>query len=177
MLVDPWERRRFARALRARGLEPVRASEHADRFLVGNAADHDGSGYLAAYSSDVFEHIDPGSLERLVERMPGWLAPGGLALIRPAIWTALRGGHLTQRAQEPWEHLRKRRWTANTYLNKFRKDDYRELFRRHFEIVAEVDPPTVVARLLTPQVREELADYSDDELINGYTLFVLRPRS
>ena len=54
-------------------------------------------------SEDVFEHIRLSSLERLVPRMAAWLAPHGIALIRPNVFTGITGGHLVE-----WSRTRSR---------------------------------------------------------------------
>ncbi len=58
------------------------------------------------------------------------------ALIRPNVFTGITGGHLVEwnraairepparRRSEPWEHLRGRRWRANTYLNEMTLAQY-----------------------------------------------------
>ncbi|SRR5713101_4399963 len=79
---------------------------------------------------------------------------------------------------EPWEHLRKKRFRANVYLNELIRADYRRLFSEHFEIVDEkVTKPNLGREFLSPEVAEELKDYGDDELFSNGVLFVLRPKS
>lgn len=137
----------------------------------------------------MFEHIGRDSLEELVQRMAAWLRPGGLALIRPNIFTGIVGGHLLEwsrasigerdrrRRSEPWEHLRKRRLTANTYLNEMTRAQYRVLFERSFEILEEqVAQPDLGRDYLDESARADLASWADEELFSNQTLFVLRRR-
>jgi hypothetical protein len=159
-------------------------------LLVGDAASYDfGSERVdLVYSEDVFEHIPIADLERFIARLAAQLAPTGLALITPNIFTGITGGHLTEwywdaegndppRQSEPWEHLRKKRFKANSYLNGLTRKDYRELFRRHFEILEEnVLMPELGRHRLTPEIRAELAKWDEEELLSNSVQFVLRPK-
>lgn len=188
LLFDRQERAWFRESLHRRGLEPP--VPQASRFLVADAADCQPPGtFDLIYSFAVFEHIKRPSLERLVRRMPGWLAPDGLALIVPDIYTGLHGAHLLEwnadtfdlpirRRSEPWEHLRQRRFTANTTLNEMSRAEYHELFSAHFEILEVIDPPRGRAsEFLTPEIRAELRDYTEQDLLDENPLFVLRRRA
>lgn len=187
-LFDRGERRALHSAMRDRGLEP---RLDAQRLIVGDAGDVE----LAAESldlitsEDVFEHIDAATVRRLVPRMAGWLKPGGLALLRPNVFTGIVGGHLLEwsrasmarppetRRSEPWEHLRRRRFEPNTYLNELTRADYREIFGASFEILEErVAQPDLGREHYDERARAELADWPEEELFSNQTLFVLRPR-
>jgi SAM-dependent methyltransferase len=184
---DRGEERALHAAIRARRLEPRLDPE---RLSVGDAGDVDlpaGSVDLV-FSEDVFEHIERGTLERLVPKVARWLRPGGLALIRPNIFTGIVGGHLLEwsraamrnpsssRKSAPWEHLRAQRFEPNTYLNKLTRADYRELLWGSFEIVEErVAHPDLGREHLDEATRAELTDWPDEELFSNQTLFVLRP--
>jgi hypothetical protein len=185
-----FDRRRdaaFTRLLRDRGLSagPI----DADRLLVGDAAECNPPGpFDLIYSSVVFEHIERPTLSRLVARMPEWLTQDGIALIVPDVFTGLHGGHLYEwdgqtlgqnvhRRSEPWEHLRKRRYTANTTLNEMTRDEYAQLFARSFEILDIIDPPRgAEQQFLTADIRQELSMYSEADLLDENPLFVLRAR-
>jgi SAM-dependent methyltransferase len=187
-LFDRRERRAFHDELRRRGL-----AERVDpeAFLVSDAADLDlpDDSLDLIVSEDVFEHVATGSLGRLVPAMARWLRPGGLALIRPNVFTGITGGHLVEwyrssferpglvRRSEPWEHLRRRRFIANTHLNELTRSDYRSLFSTAFEILEErVRLPDLGREHLTPEVAADLSDWSEEELFSNQVLFVLRPQ-
>lgn len=186
-LFDRRERSAFTRALARRGLEPA---FHRPRFHVADAAAFTPSrSYDLIVSEDVFEHIAPASLSVLVPRMASWLAPGGIALIRPNVFTGITGGHaldwtrhsLTEpgrdRTVQPWDHLRSRRHRPNTYLNEFTRADYRQLFSTAFEILEEeVTLPDLGREFLTGAVAEELAAWPDEELFSNQVRMVLRAR-
>lgn len=188
-LFDRPERRAFQASLVARGLRPVIEPE---RFLVGDAAalDLPAGSIDLIYSEDVFEHISRASLERLVPKMARWLDQGGLALIRPNIFTGITGGHelewnrrsfrtgRSKRLGEPWAHLTTEQHRVNTHLNRLSRAAYRELFERHFNIEEErVKLPDLGRQFLTAQLREQLAGYSDDELFSNQVLFILTKSS
>jgi hypothetical protein len=160
-------------------------------LLVGDAATFDfgPEPYDLVYSQDAFEHIPREGIQKIMARLATRLAPNGLALITPNIFTGITGGHLPEwywdsednqspRRSEPWEHLRKKRFQANTWLNRLARRDYRELFSHHFEIVEEtVQEPNLGCHRLTPEIRAELAQWDDEELFSNTVQFALRPRS
>jgi Methyltransferase domain len=192
---DRGEQGELARALRSRGL--ARRLDAA-RLTIGDAADLElppGS-FDLVFSEDVFEHMPRPTLEQVSARIAEWLSPRGIALIRPNVFTGITGGHLigwsrrslrlprAERAifatadAEPWEHLRRRRLGANTYLNELTRGDYRDLFRRHFDILEErVTDPDLGREFLDAAARAELSEWPDEELFSNQTLFVLRPRA
>jgi hypothetical protein len=187
-LFDRRERRALERLMRDRGCE---LKIEPQRLIVADAA-----GLSIAeqsldfiYSEDVFEHIPADALSVLTAKMARWLKPSGLALIRPNVFTGIVGGHLAEwfpqvvddrsrrRRSEPWEHLRRRRFRPNTYLNELSRADYRELFAKEFEILEErVRDPNLGRAYLTDETAAELAPWSQEELFSNQTLFILRPR-
>lgn len=187
-LFDRGEQRRLDRGLRRRGLARRLDPE---RLIVADAGELElaPASLDLIFSEDVFEHMERPTLERVVARMASWLKPGGLALVRPNVFTGITGGHLidwsrralrlpaAERASEPWDHLRGRRVAPNTYLNELTRADYRTLFGRHFEILEErVAQPDLGREYLDARVRAELRDWPEEELFSNQTLFVLRPR-
>ena len=191
-LFDWHERRCLRKALHKRGyrliIDPKRfyaqnvASDQFSRHVENNSLD-------LVVSEDVFEHIDRPTLEKLAPAMARWLKPDGLALIRPCIYTGITGGHLVEwyphlinqkmhRQSEPWEHLRKKRCRANTYLNEMTRSDFRKLFSSCFDIRAElVENPQLGQEFLTGQVADDLRDFPNEELFSNRVLFVLSPQS
>lgn len=187
LFFDSKEQADLCEALKRRGCT---MSIDESRFLVGDASTFNyGSQPIdLIYSEDVFEHIAPESLELLMRRLADAVSPDAVLFIRPNIFTGITGGHLPEwyedevdqsyeRQFEPWEHLRKRRYSANTYLNQLTRADYRRLFSRHFDILEErVTHPTLGMQWMTPETRAELSAWSDDELFSNTVLFVLRPK-
>jgi hypothetical protein len=161
-----------------------------DRLIVADAADpafwriHPGA-YDFIYSEDVFEHIPKDDLRVVTARIAENLSLQGVALIRPMVWTGIKGGHhveyygyrggLPPAKVPPWDHLRDGQFTVNTYLNRLTRRDYRDVFAEFLEIVEEREvDPGLGRELLTPEVREELSRYDDYELLSNKIAFVLR---
>lgn len=184
-MFDRSERRALAARLAEQGL---RLEIKPERFIVSPAEDAElePERFDLITSEGVFEHIPPRSLEKLVPKMARWLSPNGLALIAPNIFPGIVGGHITEwvwpparitRRSEPWDHIRKRKYRPNTYLNEWYRRDYRALFSQYFDIVEErVRNPDLGREYLTPEIRRELSHLSDDELFSNSVLFVLKPR-
>ncbi|TFE66580.1 class I SAM-dependent methyltransferase [Methylacidiphilum caldifontis] len=159
-----------------------------ERFLVGDASSLELADcfFDLIISEDVFEHIPTQRLEMLVEKMARWLKPGGLALIRPMVYTGISGGHLAEwfpsnvplnspKKSEPWEHLRKNRFQPNTYLNKLWRKDYRSLFSKYFVLLEEkVKDPSLGKKYLNEKIKKELILYPEEELFSNNVLFVLQ---
>ncbi len=187
-VFDPRERAVLRRELAAHGLSWRCDSS---RLRVCDAADvelPEGSLDLV-FSEEVFQSVELGSLRRIVPAMERWLRPGGLALIRPNVYTGITGGLLQEwsrwsvahpprsRRSEPWEHLRGGRYEPNTHANGLTRDEYRELFAPHFELIEErVKEPQLGHEYLTPEVAAELSAWSEEELFSNCVLFVLRKR-
>jgi hypothetical protein len=187
-LFDQRDRSALGRSLELRG---YKLKIDSSRLLVGDATACTANLGMVdlIYSECVFEHIPHDSLRLLVKHIATELSPKGLALIRPDVFTGIAGGHNPEwysfqvnrdipRKYEPWEHLRKGRFTANTYLNKLSRADYRELFGQHFDIIEErVYIPDLGRQWLTPEVRKELAAWSEEELFSNKVEFVLRRKT
>jgi hypothetical protein len=114
-----------------------------------------------------------------------------LVLTRPTIFTGICGSHLTEwyhhnvysskpKKSEPWEHLRKKRFAADTYLNRLTRAEYRELFKDSgYNIKDEtVEHLGLGSKFLdNPALRAELSDWSDEELLSNEVMFELVPSS
>ena len=147
---------------------------------------------LVIVSESVFEHVPLLELEQILLNIKGYALNAGrrlLLLARPTVYTGICGSHLTEwyhhnvysnvdKKSEPWEHLRKNRFSADTYLNCMTRADYRTLFARiGFQVLGEtVEHPGLGQEfLLDPQLRSELSCYPDDELLSNEVMFELVP--
>jgi SAM-dependent methyltransferase len=185
-LFDPRERAALRRELATHDLtwrcDP-------SRLLVCDAADVKlpEASLDLVFSEEVFQHVRPASLRRIVPAMASWLRPGGLALIRPNVYPGITGGMLQEwsrwslrnppraRRSEPWEHLRRKRYEPNAYVNCLTRAEYRTLFAPHFELLEErVKEPALGREHFTAEVAAEMAEWSEEELFSNCTLFVLR---
>ncbi|MEQ1578522.1 MAG: class I SAM-dependent methyltransferase [Hyphomicrobium sp.] len=185
VLFDGAEQKQLRAFLSARAGQPFEWP--LDRISHGSAADPnawpDGK-FDFVLSEDVFEHIPADQLHVVCAQIADRLNERGIALIRPMVFTGIRGGHHVDwyntsvdsvRKCPPWDHLRENLHPANTYLNKLHLAGYRRIFVRHFDIVAEaVKSPWVGKDFLTDQIRQELAPYSEEELFSNHVAFVLR---
>ena len=185
---DLLERHSLARALRERGTR-LRIDQR--RLLVGDASalELTPESLDLVYSEDVFEHMPERSIRRLLPKLAAWVGHKGICLIRPNIFTGITGCHLTdwfsvaeveadrRRRSEPWEHLRKRRFSPTGFLNGLTRVQYRQLFGEQFEIIEErVRYPNLGRRYLTPEVAKELVEFGVDELFSNQVQFVLKGR-
>src|SRR6185503_9654070 len=133
----------------------------------------------------VFEHIPSEHLRRLMPPLAAHLSATGIALIRPLIWTGIRGGHHVEyynykggnppRSVPPWDHLRQRKVVANTYLNELTRRNYITLFGEHFEVLEDRElEPGLGRHLLNDNLRRELTAFDDYELLSNKVSFILR---
>ncbi|TFE67146.1 methyltransferase [Methylacidiphilum sp. Yel] len=188
-LFDLAERKILSKATELRGKKLTFSFSKDDLFICdASELEFDSHSFDLIISEDVFEHIETNSLVKLIPKMAHWLDPSGVAFIRPNIYTGICGGHLTEwfpsvvnsdmkRRSEPWEHLRKRRFQPNTFLNRLSRKDYRSLFSQYFDILEEeVKHPDLGRKWLTAEIQEELKDYPYEELFSNTVLFVLKPK-
>jgi hypothetical protein len=147
---------------------------------------------LVVVSESVFEHIPNADLSRILLNLRHYAEASKrklLILARPTIFTGICGSHLTEwyhhnvysskpKRSEPWEHLRKNRFLADTYLNCLARAQYRYLFKASgYQVVAEtVEHPGLGSEFLAePDLRGELSDWSDEELLSNEVMFELVP--
>jgi hypothetical protein len=61
-------------------------------------------------------------------------------------------------------------------MNKFSRRDYRAVFERYFTIIDEIEIPRGLEReYLTDEIRAELSEYTEQDLVDGKPMFVLGP--
>jgi hypothetical protein len=167
----------------------------ANRLVVGNAGASDTWNHVSIqpniiYSFRVFEHIDSESLSSLIEFLHerSKQQVDTFLYLVITVYTGIIGSHLTEwyphrlsdgnKRSEPWEHLRQDRFIADTFLNKMTRRDYRNLFSKYFDILADESiVPELGKEFLTDAVRSELNQYDEYELLSNDVLFVLRPRA
>jgi ubiquinone/menaquinone biosynthesis C-methylase UbiE len=132
-----------------------------------------------------FEHfLDVGAVVGELQRV---LRPGALAWICVHLFTSPSGGHNLSFAEMPlrtipdgvdaWDHLRRRRLPFHVPLNEWRRDQYLEVFGRHFELLNHYCALREGEELLDPALEAELSDYSRDELTCWAYVIVARKKS
>jgi len=129
-----------------------------------------------------FEHFL--EVEKVVSECERVLRPGGMVWIAIHPFTALSGGHNVGRRLEkidelpggiePWDHLRKRRLPFTVPLNELSPSQYLSIFEQHLEIVLAESISTEGEELLTSTIRQELSEYSEEELLCSCYLLCAR---
>lgn len=135
-------------------------------------------------SHEVLEHV--GDVASLVADVRRALKPSGFAYLYVHHFTSLSGGHhiawkhpdeAPSRKVPPWDHLRSRRFPlVPSWLNGLRAMDYRRIFEEHLEIVEWRWLPKEGEKLLTPEIRNELAGYDEEELLHKGFIVIARAR-
>lgn len=133
----------------------------------------------------VFEHLpDPGAA---VDNILSALRPGGIFYISLHLYTCNNGHHDIRaftghgEALPLWAHLRPSTQdlvVTSSYLNKWRLAQYREVFSErapgHTEILEQYEHPEVFGPHLKGELRKELADYDEDELLTVNIVYIGR---
>lgn len=164
------------------------------RLIVADSADahfwkENPGPYDFIYSEDVFEHIPAAALPNLIDRMAENMSNGGIALVRPMVFTGICGGHhidwyagtfgkAIKRETPAWDHLLDNSHEADTYLNKVTRSQYRQMFEKRFEVLRDVNDWGELGReFLTVDLRNRLLAYDEYELFSNNVCFVLRKKS
>lgn len=155
------------------------------RSMSSSTLDFADNTFDIVVSHEVFEHID--NVPQTVAELRRVMKPDGITYIYVHNFTSLSGGHHiawkypdTEPSKNvpPWDHLRENLhpWIPS-WLNKLRERDYREAFTRHFEILDWIRTEQEGVALLTDDLRAELKDYSDEELLTKGFIVVARPKA
>jgi SAM-dependent methyltransferase len=183
---------RVARWLYARSLNDAvdggtKATPSDDRLICGNvtALPFRDASFDLVTSVAAFEHfLDvPGVIEEL-HRV---VRPGGLVWACIHLFASPSGGHnvtLTEvplrtlpRGVDAWDHLRRRRLRFHVPLNEWRRDQFVSAFERRFDVVNHYCALREGEGWLTPTIRAELGDFSEDELTCASYVIVAKKRS
>ncbi len=140
----------------------------------------------AVMSWSVFEHVaDP---DQALDNVLATLKPGGFFYISLHLWTCNNGHHdiraFTGDEQEElplWAHLRENTQAMiqpSSFLNQWRLEQWRELFNRKVpgttEVLEKFEHPEVFGPKLVGELRDELADYTFDELLTVNAVYIGR---
>jgi ubiquinone/menaquinone biosynthesis C-methylase UbiE len=167
--------RRFRRSLMRR-LGLMKLPDIEMHLMDAMQLEFEDNSFDGAYSFSVFQYItDPPLAAEQIYRV---LKPGGAAYIQLHLYTSMGGSdHPLLRANPekypPWGHLRP---STSYYLkhglnvNCWRLAQYKEMFENIFDEVHYVsrdDEQAPVRQWLTPSIRAELAEYSEEELLTS----------
>ncbi len=147
------------------------------RFVQGDASApvFEPESFDHVVSTSVFEHLpDPAAVMRQVSRI---LKPGGTVLTVTHLYTSLTGAHdprvfVDFEALPPWAHLNpreKHKVNSNSYLNKLRIADYREIFAANWPGCSHelTGGHTVLKRRLLDQLPASVKSaYTEEELLS-----------
>ncbi len=134
----------------------------------------------------VFEHVsDPAAA---LDNVLASLKPGGIFYISLHLYTCDNGHHdmrsFTGDTSLPlWGHLRPSQQhliKPSAYLNEWRLAQWRELLEEkvpdYEEVLEKFEHPEVFGPKLQGALREELADYSDEELLTVNAVYIGRKK-
>ncbi len=154
------------------------------RAMDATALDFPDNTFDLVVSHEVFEHLPdvPGTLESLARV----LKPGGRTYIYIHNYTSLSGGHHIawkypdtepSAIVPPWDHLRENRHSdIPSWINRLRECEYRGMFESLFDILDWIPLKEEGRALLTPPLREELAQFSEQELLTKGFVIVAKPK-
>ncbi|MCU7918329.1 MAG: class I SAM-dependent methyltransferase [Candidatus Thiodiazotropha sp. (ex Epidulcina cf. delphinae)] len=125
------------------------------------------------FSRAVFEHIaDVSAAAAETNRV---LADRGIAIIYIHLFPSLSGGHnlewlnpdeICDRSAEPWDHLLSNKFPVNTYLNKLRINDYRDIFYKHLDVQKEITITEGEKHLTAARLKKlEALGYTREDLL------------
>jgi ubiquinone/menaquinone biosynthesis C-methylase UbiE len=136
------------------------------------------------YSRAVLEHVR--DVEAPIREINRILTPRGFAVMNIHLFPSISGGHrmewrdpdrLPSTTVLPWDHLRDNKFPANTYLNKLKINQYREILKSHVNILEE---QTLIEgeKLLTREIEEELGGkgYTREDLLTSTVIFCINKR-
>ena len=136
-------------------------------------------------SHEVFEHLP--DIPASVAEMKRIMKPGALTYIYVHNYTSVSGGHHIawkypdenpSSTVPAWDHLRQNRFPEiPSWINRQREQVYREAFEGEFEVLEWITHSVEGEALLTPEIREELSDYSREELLKKGFIIIARKKA
>ncbi len=185
LLINPSQSRAWMRVTGANKIHKPKI--YYDDFCSASIADRvpNFGTYDAVTSWSVFEHLpDPRtSVKNMVEA----LKPGGAFYISLHLYTSNNGHHdmrgFTGQIDELplWGHLREQHKDSifpSAYLNEIRLEEWRDIFNElapgHTEYLDKYEHPEKYGPMLTPELLEELKDYTLDELLTVNLVYAWR---
>ena len=144
-----------------------------------------GEAFDLVVSHEVFEHLP--DVEAALDAVARVIKPTGVTYIYTHNYTSLSGGHHIawkypdtepSTTVPPWDHLRDNAYPEiPSWINRWREGRYRDAFAQRFEVLEWIHTEREGEGLLTPHIRRQLADYSEDELLTKGFIAIARPRT
>jgi len=144
----------------------------------------DSGSFDFIFSRSVLEHVD--DVAAAVREINRLLRPHGIAVLLIHLFPCLSGGHnlewshpnpLSPPNVPPWDHLRDRRFPADTFLNRFTISQYRQIFQDGMHVLEE---QTFIEgeKFLTEEIEEELKakGYTKEDLLTSTLLLCVKKR-
>lgn len=135
------------------------------------------------FSFGVLEHV--ANVEATVQHINDTLKSDGVGVITVHLFPSLSGGHCMDwrlpdshpsRVVPPWDHLLENKYPINTFLNKLRLQDYRNIFEKYTVIEDEALTKEGESMLhLAPD--SLLEEYTKEDLITGGVRFIIRKKA
>lgn len=179
---DYFFRKRYRRALAAYSPFELNTEQLDLRQHTAEHLPFEDNTFDLVASHEVFEHIP--DVKAAVEEVRRVLKPGGLAYINIHLFPSISGGHHVEwkypdeapsKKVPPWDHLRARQYPEHpSWLNELREHEYRPVFEQAFEILSWEPSGYEGRALLTQEIREELVDFSEEELLKKGVIVVAR---
>jgi SAM-dependent methyltransferase len=178
-------RRDYYRALDAVSSFPLNYEGLDLRLLVSPIYPYQDDEFDLVVSHEVFEHIE--DMDGALAELRRVMKPGALTYIYVHLYTSLSGGHSIawkypdekpSDTVPPWDHLRQNLYPEiPSWINRWREHQYRTAFNAAgFKIVDWFTYATEGEALLTPEIRAELADYAQEELLKkGFVVMAQNP--
>ncbi len=163
----------YYKELEKLNIQPLDFDSVALKAMSGSELDFPDNTFDRIVSHEVFEHIAdiPSTLKGL-QRI---LKPDGITYIYIHNYTSLSGGHhiawkypdtQPSRKVPPWDHLREKKFPdIPSWLNGLREHEYKVEFEKYFEIIEWLPTQKEGVKLLTDNIRQELSEYSEEELL------------
>ena len=140
------------------------------------------------FSFCAFEHIP--NVEKAISECARVVTPEGLIYITYHLFTSISGSHHTRWFYPdsdppsdipPWFHLRGQRdkymHGLDYALNSYSVEDYRRAFEPHVVVLKEFADKIEGQKFLTEDVRRELVQYSEEELLTAFKTVIACKKS
>jgi len=174
---------RYYRCLERRFGKPLCFDRVQLRNIESNGLQIADGSLDAVVSHEVLEHVD--DLPSVFASLRRALKPKGVAYLYVHHFTSLSGGHhiawkhpdtAPSAKVAPWDHLRSRHHRhIPSWLNQVRAEDYRRMLEAEFDVLEWRWLPKEGETLFTPEIRAELAEYSEQELLHKGFIVIARP--